>query len=181
MEVSTPGRAVLLFCAAFLMLMIVIPLVYPYGSFVHLDGKAGVIDNWGKLMFADPLTRAVYFLGDLFCHEEMSRSFIINGSQMAFCQRDVSVLSGVILGLIVTDKAVFHLYVGKKPFLILASIMIITLAVEWGIESVFGVNLVAGRVATGILAGAGIALLLQYAVTKEYEEIMFGKEFDKGV
>ena len=173
MERSTPGRAVLLFSAAFFMLMIILPMLYPYGSFLHLDGSAGVIENWSKLAFADPLTRAVYFLGDLFCHQEMSRSFIINGSEMAFCQRDVSVLFGVILGLLATDKAVSRVYVGKKLFLILSALMILSLAVEWGIEHISGMDLLAGRVATGILAGAGIALLLQYAFTKEYDKVMF--------
>ena len=175
MERSTPGRAVLLFSAAFFMLMIILPLLYPYGSFANLDGKAGVIENWTGLAFADPLTRAVYFLGDLFCHQEMSRSFIINGSQMAFCQRDVSVLCGVIIGLIATDKAMSRVYAGKRYFLILSALMFLSLLAEWCIENATGMDILAARVATGILAGVGIALLLQYAVTKEYEKIMFGK------
>jgi len=175
MKRSTPGRAVLLFAVVFLMLMIILPALYPYGSFVHLDGRAGVIDNWGKLAFADPLTRAVYFLGDLFCHEEMSRSFIINGSQMAFCQRDTSILCGIIACLVLTDEAVSHVNFGKRVFLILSIIMIISLAVEWLLEDGTGMNILAARVASGLLAGAGIALLMQYSVTKEYEKIVYGK------
>jgi len=176
MERSTPGRTALLFFTAFLVLMIILPLLYPYGSFTHLDGKAGVIENWSKLSFADPLTRAVYFLGDLFCHEEMSRSFIINGSQMAFCQRDVSVLCGFVLGLFLTDEAVLHIYTGKKRSLVAGAVMMILLLVEWVFEYASGIDFLPGRVATGILAGAGIALLMQYGVTKEYEKIVFGQE-----
>ncbi|MCL2296584.1 MAG: DUF2085 domain-containing protein [Methanomassiliicoccaceae archaeon] len=175
MERYTPGRAVLLFFAAFLMLMIVMPLLYPHGSFTDLDGRAGVIDNWSKLAFADIPTRAVYSLGDLFCHQEMSRTFILNGSQMAFCQRDVSVLCGVIIGLSATDKAVFKVNAGKSMFLIAGAVMISSLLIEWCIEYASGMDILAGRVSTGILAGIGIALVLQYAVTKEYEKIVFGK------
>ena len=175
MKRSTPGRAVLLFFVVFLILMIVLPLLYPYGSFVHLDGRAGVIDNWSKLSFADPLTRAVYLIGDFFCHQEMARTFIINGSQMAFCQRDTSVLIGVILGLVITDEAVFHLYIIKIQHFFLGAAMTLLLMVEWVIESLTGMDILAARVATGILAGIGIALILQYAVTKDYEKIVFGK------
>ena len=176
MERSTPGRTVLLFFAAFLVLMVILPLLYPHGSFTHLDGRAGVIENWNRLAFADPLTRAVYFLGDLFCHQEMSRSFIINGSQMAFCQRDVSVLCGIILGLFVTDDSVFRFYAGKRRVLTAGAVMILLLPIEWVLEYAVGMDVLAGRVSTGILAGAGIALLLQYAVTKEYEKIVFGEK-----
>jgi len=176
MKRSTPGRAILIFAVVFLMLMIILPLLYPYGSFVHLDGRAGVIDNWAKLSFADPLTRAVYFLGDLFCHEEMSRTFIINGSQMAFCQRDTSILCGVIAGLVLTDEALSRINFGQKLFLILSVIMIISLIVEWLFENFTDMNILAARVVSGLLAGAGIALLLQYSLTKEYEKIVYGKE-----
>ena len=176
MERSTPGRAALLFFAAVLVLMVLLPLLYAHGAFAHLDGRAGVIENWGKLAFADPLTRAVYFMGDLFCHQEMSRSFVVNGSQMAFCQRDTSVLCGIVLGLSATDKAVLRTYVGTRPSLIAGVLMTASLVAEWVFEYASGIDFLAGRVATGILAGAGIALLLQYAVTKEYEKIMFGEE-----
>ncbi|MCL1978801.1 MAG: DUF2085 domain-containing protein [Methanomassiliicoccaceae archaeon] len=177
MDRYTPGRAVLSFLAAFLLLMIVLPMLYPHGAFTDLDGRAGVIDNWGKLAFADPLTRAVYFLGDLFCHQEWARSFIINGSQMAFCQRDVCILTGTILGLVATDKAVCRIYAGNRLFPIAGATMVISTLVEWGFEHLSGMDILAARAATGLLAGAGIALILQYAATKEYEKVMgFEKE-----
>jgi uncharacterized membrane protein len=175
MERHTVGRAILLFSAAFLMLMIILPLLYPYGSFAGLDGSAGTIDNFDKLSSADLLTRAVYLIGDLFCHQEMSRSFIVNGSEMAFCQRDTSILAGVAVGLILTDTAVCRFYTGDKRFLIVGAIMIAATFIEWGIESVFSVDVLLARVGTAIITGAGIALLLQYGVTKEYEKVVFRK------
>jgi len=177
MDRSAPGRALLLFFAAFLVLMIVLPLLYPYGTFIDLDGSAGAIENWGRLAFADPLTRAVYALGDLFCHQEWSRSFIINGSQMAFCQRDVCILMGVVLGLVATDNTLCRIYLGNRLFLIVGALMVISTIAEWGIEHLSGADILATRAATGLLAGVGVALILQYAVTKEYEKAMgFEKE-----
>ncbi|MCL2317572.1 MAG: DUF2085 domain-containing protein [Methanomassiliicoccaceae archaeon] len=175
MDVSSPGRAVLLFLGTILVLMIVLPLLYPYGSFTGLDGSAGVIDNWGKLAFADPLTRGIYFLGDFFCHQETGRSFIINGSQMAFCQRDVSLLAGAVIGLILTDKKIALIPAGNKYLAILGLFMIASTFIEWGVESAFHVDVLAARIVTGAMAGAGVALILQYVFTKEFEKVVFGK------
>ena len=175
MDGSSPGRAVLVFLSTILILMIVLPLLYSNGSFIGLDGSAGVIDNWEKLSFADPLTRGIYLLGDFFCHQETGRSFIINGSQMAFCQRDVSVLAGAIIGLILTDKKISLIPTGNKLLVFIGIIMIISTFAEWGIESVFKVDVLAARVATGLLAGAGIVLILQYIFTKEYEKVVLKK------
>ncbi|MCL2032591.1 MAG: DUF2085 domain-containing protein [Methanomassiliicoccaceae archaeon] len=174
---STPGRAVLLFSASFLVLMILPTLLYPHGSFAGLDGRAGIIENWDQLAFADPLTRTVYTMGDLFCHQEWARSFIINGSQMAFCQRDVSVLTGVIIGLLAADERVGRIYAGKSLCPIIGAVMISSTFIEWGIEYGLGADILAARIATGLLAGAGIALLLQHYVTRQYEKIM---GFDAG-
>jgi uncharacterized membrane protein len=171
MDSYTPGRVALVLLLFIFVLMILLPLAYPYGSFVGLDGKAGMIDNWSRLSFADPITRGVYFLGDLFCHQEISRSFIINGSQMAFCQRDVSVLGGIILGLFVTDKCV-GLHVKNRFFLTASLVMIVTTFIEWGVEYSLGTDMPAARIVTGILSGAGIAFLFQYAVAREYEKVM---------
>jgi len=172
MKQSTPGRALMLFFAAFLLLMVILPLLYPGGSFTGLDGRSGVIENWEKLRFADPLTRAVYTMGDLFCHQEEWRSFMINGSQMAFCQRDVSILAGVVLGLFVTDRTADRFYAGDKLFLILGAVMLVSTGIEWLIEHSFEVDLLAARAATGVLTGIGIALILQYVIAKDYELIV---------
>ena len=172
MERSTAGRSMMFFLSVYLVLMILLPLLYPYGSFTGLDGRAGVIENWEGLSHADPVTRLIYLMGDLFCHQEESRSFIINGSQMAFCQRDVSIVTGVILGLAVTDESIGKVHAGNRMVLIAGALMILLTAVEWGAEYVSGHDLLAARVATGVLAGVGIASVVQYAVTKQYEKIM---------
>lgn len=177
MDRLTPGRAVLVISLSFLTLMILLPLAYPYGSFIGLDGSPGVIENWSKLSFADPVTRVVYGIGDLFCHQEQARSFIINGSEMAFCQRDVSILAGVAAGSIITDVFSKKIDMSDPRMFILGAILIASTIVEWGIEFVTGNDVLAGRVLTGSLAGIGIALVIQYAVSKQYDKVMgFGKE-----
>ncbi len=172
MDRSMPGRAILAIASAYLALMIILPIVYPYGSFVHLDGTPGVIDNLGKLGFADPVTKAVYSIGDLFCHQEQTRSFMINGSQMAFCQRDVSILIGLIGGLVFTDLTSKRINITDKMVPIVAAMLIASTLMEWGIEFLTGHDMLIGRMVTGAFAGAGIALVIQYIVSKQYEEVM---------
>ena len=176
MDVSTPGRAALLFFASFLFLMLIIPLLYPYGSFIGMDGRASIIEHWNDTAFADPLSRAIYGIGDLFCHQEQSRSFIINGSQMAFCQRDVSIMIGLSVGLLITDRRIGLIRTGDRMWLIIGILMIASTFIEWGISHVFETDVLAARVATGLLAGAGIALVLQHLMIKQYEKVMgFGE------
>ena len=177
MDRSTPGRIMLVFFTSFFMLTIAVPFLYPYGSFIDLGGTAGTIENWDALAFADPLTRTVYSIGDLFCHQETSRSFIVNGSQMAFCQRDICVLIGFIAGLLATDRKICPTYAGSRQFaaggLLLASLTFI----EWGIEMGFSIDVPAAKMATGLMTGVGIAMIVQYVVAKENEKVMgFEKE-----
>jgi uncharacterized membrane protein len=105
----------------------------------------------------------------MFCHQEEARTFIINGSEMAFCQRDVSILTGVVLGLLITDLMADRIYAGNIRFAAAGAAMLALTFVEWTVEYCFTADLLPARVATGIVAGAGVAMILQYAVTKEYE------------
>ncbi|MDR0309587.1 MAG: DUF2085 domain-containing protein, partial [Candidatus Methanoplasma sp.] len=145
MDQYTPGRAALLFFASFLILMVILPLLYSNGSFTGLDGRPGVIENLDRTAFADPLTRAVYALGDLFCHQEEGRSFIVNGSQTAFCQRDMSILVGVVAGLIVTDRVVGRVRTGSKLCLTFGILMVASTIAEWAVEYLSGADILAAR------------------------------------
>lgn len=172
MDRSTTGRVLLAVAAIFLILMILLPLAYPYGSFIGLDGRPGVIENWDKTAFADPVTRFMYAIGDLFCHQEQARTFLVNGSQMAFCQRDVSLLSGFVIGLLITDLLSKKVHLGSKIIFIIGIILTITTVIEWLVENTFDVDLLAARTITGILSGTGLAALVQFFVTRQYEKIM---------
>lgn len=176
MNRTTPGRVFSVIATAMLLSMVLVPLIYPHGSFIGLDGGAGTIDSWSKTSFADPFSRMLYGLGDIFCHQEESRSFIINGSQMAFCQRDVSILAGFAVALPLIDILSEKIEVNSKPFFASGVLLTSITLVEWAIEFSFGVDVPVARVITGILSGAGIAILLQYAVFRQYEKIVFGEK-----
>ena len=171
----------------FVVLMFTIPLLYPYGSFTGLDGWANSFDSANKVAFADPISRIVYGIGDVMCHQQEARSPIVNGSQMAFCHRDIGIFIGFAIGLILTFDRGFLTYVRKKGLtahrrsfksiwdrisylrIPLIGVMLSTVTViEWAIEYTTPLDAPLLRVITGILSGFGIAMILQWIVSKWY-------------
>ena len=152
-------RKILIAVSAVLLLLLTItPFLEPHGSFTHLDGTPGVMDHWTLWASSNPISGAVYALGDILCHQMQSRSFILNGSQMAVCARDLSVLAGFFAGLIISATALRR-NIGDKRILYVSAILIITMAAEWTAEHITGADILFLRVITGILAGVGLALL----------------------
>ena len=83
---------------AVLALMILSPLLSPYGAFRGLDGSPGFIDGGWEGVGPAGL---MYLLGDLVCHQEEARCLILNGSQMPVCARDTGILIGLMIGFAV--------------------------------------------------------------------------------
>ncbi|MDR3282810.1 MAG: DUF2085 domain-containing protein [Candidatus Methanoplasma sp.] len=162
MGLTMPEKSMLAFVATLLILMAVIPMAYPYGHFLHLDGSPGVID--GRIPDADPLSKAIYLLGDLLCHQQQDRSFIINGSEVAFCMRDTSFMAGVAAGLLILafDKA--SSYIGKSRPTLVGAVLFATTFAEWTLEAALGIDVPEARIATGVVSGIGAAFLFRHKV-----------------
>ncbi|MDR3205976.1 MAG: DUF2085 domain-containing protein, partial [Candidatus Methanoplasma sp.] len=126
--------------------------------FLHLDGSPGVID--GKIPDADPLSRAVYALGDLLCHQQQARTFAVNGSEIAFCMRDASFMAGAAGGM----ALLYFLRPPSgdaRPVLIGALLFSATFA-EWAAEVILNIDAPVARIATGVASGIGAAVLFRY-------------------
>jgi uncharacterized membrane protein len=190
MEIVTPGRILLAAVTAFILLMVIVPFINPYGYLVHLDGVSGSLDSVRP--DTDPLTWLIYSLGDMFCHQQQERTFMLNGSELAFCQRDFSILVGLAIGLAATDRSSpISLLVKRKwtPFglsvylspmsrLILnkwvpvaGCIMVASTLIEWGLEHAVPFDSLFARTATGVVAGMGAALLIQYLIHRQYRSL----------
>ena len=172
MEEGTPGKILLAVLASFLILMITIPMIYHPEAFIGLDGRPGVLDSGWKMAFADPVSKFIYGLGDMFCHQEQDRSFILNGSQLAFCQRDVSILFGVILGLVLFMHRYVAAFAQDKRVLIIGILLFAVTLVEWAIESYFSLDVMGTRVISGVMSGVGIAVIFQCLVARQYKAAM---------
>ena len=139
-------------------LLFVTPFMSPEGLFIHLDGSPGSIDHMDLWQSADAITGFTYIVGDLFCTQMESRSITLNGSQMAFCSRDVSILVGFIIGSIVSLIGLINIRMKESG--ILCIITFALMMTDWAIQHFADVDFMASRMVTGALFGASVALLV---------------------
>ena len=157
--------------AAFSALMFITPYLSPAGSFIELDGTPGVMDHWDLWSGKDLITVLMYSFGDIFCHQQMSRTVILNGSEMPVCIRDLGLLIGFLIGCAVTSVRFGSpaIYRNARMYVIVTFILIFA---DWSIQHIFDLNIPFTRLVTGLLAGAGFALIIYCWVIS----IFFGKD-----
>lgn len=155
MKAGTPGRMISLVLFALLAIIFLIPFLYEPGTFADLDGTSGVLDHrWSP-------GQSIYLLGDMLCHQEMGRSFIINGSQTAFCARDIGIIAGIASTLALTYHLADGHILADRRVLVVGVLLLLIMASEWATGMFIGYDLKYLRLASGILGGAGIALIMQ--------------------
>ena len=169
MKVSTPGRIALTVVSIILTLMIIISYMYSSGYFVDLDGSIGVIDHaelWDEI---DPISRAIYSISDYLCHQQMSRSFIINGSEIALCIRDFSVLVGIEIGLILTDDGLKIIKTYNTKLLLISLALSLATLFECLVIKINFVDSSIMRTSFSIISGIGVAIIIQHFVRYEFK------------
>jgi uncharacterized membrane protein len=141
--------------ATVLALMVAAPFAFPYGSFTHLDGSPSVLDHdWSPY---GPMG-LVYALGDILCHQEQLRTFMLNGSEMPVCIRDTGLLIGLTAGLL-SGARFDRLLTDRRCLWAGAGLLMLTLA-EWCFESATSVDLPEIRFILAILSGLGAAMIV---------------------
>lgn len=142
----------------FMLIMILSPFMYGSGTIVGLDGVPGSVDNaWN-------LTTVQYALGDIFCHQEMSRSFVFNGNQMPFCIRDTGIFAGLSAGLMVS--VLYDKKTGRTTAYVGLALICVTVT-EWLAESYVG-DMPNIRFVSGICAGLGVSMLVRCYIDRLY-------------
>jgi len=154
------------FASAILFVMIVATVLAE--DIIGLDGTVGVIDHqviWDSI---DAFVGSVYLIGDLGCHQETARSFMIGSSQMPFCIRETMVFVGVIIGctLLQFRPSFCSDYKRMIPlsFLLGCATLFEWLAQNYcGLDDLFLVGL------SGMMTGVGGAFLLYSIIEAEVE------------
>lgn len=157
-------RAVLIGFAAFgilLALTVAAPFMAPYGSFRMLDGSPGMIDGGWE---GHGPVGIIYALGDLFCHQEEWRSYVLNGSQLPFCIRDVGIFAGLSVGFLMAFRLGGRCSDRRIPALGL--VLIAIMVAEWGVETT-GPDMPSLRMLTGVLAGLGASLIMAWLLYRD--------------
>lgn len=158
-----------------LALVILAPFSLPSESVKDLSGRVGVIDNEDQINDMNPFAGAMYYLGDLNCHQLSERSLYLNGNQMPFCSRDLGLFIGLVGGMILA----IALDIGMS-----LPIFLLTLA-PLGADGLLQLltayessNSV--RLLTGIIAGLGVALLLSRLVKQVLGVYDEGQDSNQG-
>ncbi len=141
-----------------LLLLFLTPFLNPSGRFLGLDGSVGYIDHLDMWSSSDPLTFLTYTFGDMFCPQIESRSFILNGSQMAFCARDVSIGIGLLIGSVISFLKVVR--VSLRTSLIISVAAFALMIADWCIQHFMSVDLIFTRAITGVMFGASVSILI---------------------
>lgn len=138
-----------------LALVITAPYLVPPGTLRDLSGRVGTMENTAAFSELGPLPRAVYTIGDIECHQLAARSYFLNGNQMPFCARDLGLFVGLTAGFVLASIFRFR----GNPVLLLLGL--VPLAVDGGAQLVTSYESTNPlRLATGIIAGAALALLI---------------------
>lgn len=77
------------------------PLTIPRDSVAGLHGRANIIDFASLWSTLPPAQAAVYYLGDIECHQISDRTIYLNGNEMPVCSRDASLLLFFSVGLMI--------------------------------------------------------------------------------
>lgn len=154
-------KGLFVFFAAFLILFTLVPFLYPVGTFVHLDGSPSLMDHDWSPYGAGGL---LYALGDLLCHQEFARSFVLNGNQMPVCIRDVGLLAGLVVGLF--SCILLKEKLSDRKYLIVGVILLLLTLAEWCMEKMTGADPQALRFTIAVISGIGAALIVGFVVYK---------------
>jgi uncharacterized membrane protein len=125
------------------------------------EGKVGIPDNAVKLnsLNLNGFARALYGLGDLWCHQNSSRSLFVNGNVMPFCARDVGIFIGLAIG---TGLSVFK-RIELKWWWIIAGLAPIgidgTMQLFTSYESTNPLRLITGGLA-GLVTGLALGMIV---------------------
>ena len=130
-------------------MFVLAPFMAPYGAYLGLDGDPCFVDHPWRL------SEAPYLLGDVLCHQEQGRSFVLNGSQMPVCARDIGIWPGLAVGLLAYIP--LERRFGWRMAAASVLMMCVTVA-EWALEPRIG-NVMWVRFASGIVAGIGAGML----------------------
>lgn len=160
-------RAALVFFTAWLILVIAAPFTLPAGSVTDLSGRASVIDNADQIERMNPVAAAVYFIGDINCHQLAERSFFLNGNQMPFCSRDVGIFIGLAAGMLAV------LLLSPRFSWLILSLLVLPILIDGGVQltGLYESNNLL-RAITGALGGIGASYFLGHFADWVYERGM---------
>jgi len=161
--------------AIWLALVVAAPYMVAPNTLTDLSGRVGGHENEAKFKDLGALPHAIYWIGDAECHQIHNRSYSLNGNQLPFCSRDVGLFAGVALGF---GVAAFFRWKIPPLFVLLG---LVPIGLDGGIQALTSYESNnALRLATGLIAGLVLSLLLAHIVFVSQDDRSKGKTAESG-
>ena len=158
MTVNGMRALILALFSVILALFILAPFMGGHGAVYGLEGGHPVepdfFDVWDDL---SPVQGGIYAVGDILCHQDSSRSFHLNGSQLPVCVRDASALAGLVAGLLLCLR--FGAQLDRYAYIMIAVSFALMIA-DAAIQNVCDLNVFATRILTGAFCGISVAAVI---------------------
>ena len=145
--------------------MVFATIILPQNTIINLHGNVINIDFMEKWSSIDPFSEIVYLIGDVLCHQDFDRSFIISGNQMPICSRDFCALIGLICGMFYSIKIGIK---DEKMFKTLFVVSFVLLIIDVAIQNIFSLNILFTRIITGTFVGIVIGIAIDRAIKLNY-------------
>ena len=100
LRAKRPQLVMFIIAAVFLSLQFIVPATLPPHTVEGLEGRANIVDYQDKWDDLPPIHAAVYWFGDLNCHQYHYRSYTVNHNQVPMCVRDIGVFLGLSTGFL---------------------------------------------------------------------------------
>jgi uncharacterized membrane protein len=94
------GSVLTVAVSVFTLSIFLAPFTVERGSLTGLRGRANWVDYHGLWTETPLYAGAIYWIGDLGCHQSHGRPFVLNGNQLPVCARCTGVYVGLSLGLV---------------------------------------------------------------------------------
>lgn len=141
------------------MAILIASFTEPFNSISGMDGSIGMMDHGSKWSEMNIFAELVYSVGDMVCHQEMSRSFVMNGNQLTVCSRDLFILFGIFTGLL------FFQLLPKKAedrrLWYVSYSFVVLMLIDWGVQYITSTDVMITRIITGMMCGIAIATILE--------------------
>jgi len=143
--------------------IIVAPLTLPHASVTDLSGTIGPIDNEDQIEKMNFFAQAIYYLGDINCHQMAERSYFLNGNEMPVCARDLGIFIGLPIGILICFIASF------RPRLYQVVLAAVPMGIDGGLQAVTDYESFNSlRLATGFFGGLAVAFFLVMIASEMY-------------
>jgi uncharacterized membrane protein len=149
-----------------LLWIIVAPLTLSHESVKDLSGTVGPIDNSEQIKKMNLFAQAIYYFGDINCHQIDDRSYFLNGNEMPVCSRDLGIFIGLPIGFLLC------FFLSFRPRFYLVILTALPIGIDGGLQAITSYeSFNTLRLITGMIGGLAVTFFLVMIAVEIYKDV----------